>query len=100
MSSVFPSGVIVVTENGTGTPTVVFKQAGEKVTGTYESARLGIRPLEGSVKGDTVRFVLKGSADGVPDLTFVGVLVDANNMEGSLDMAGTGVATFTGKRQP
>jgi len=89
----------VVTDNGTGTPTVTFKQAGEKVTGTYESTRLGVRALDGTVKGDTIRFVLKGSVAGMPDLFFEGVLVDANNMKGSLEMGGLGSATFTGTRQ-
>ena len=89
----------VVTDNGTGTPTVTFKQAGEKVTGTYDSKRLGVRALDGTVKGDTIRFVLKGGVAGMPDLFFEGVLVDANNMKGSLEMGGLGSATFTGTRQ-
>lgn len=88
----------VVTENGTGTPTVTIKQDGEKLSGTYESARLGVRPLEGTRKGDAIRFVLKGSADGMPDLTFEGVMVDADNMKGTVDMGGMGSATFSGKR--
>ena len=88
----------VVTENGTGTPTVTFKQEGEKLSGTYESVRLGLRALEGTIKGDSIRFVLKGSADGMPDLTFAGILLDANNVKGTLEMGGMGSATFTGKR--
>ena len=87
----------VVTENGTGTPTVILKQDGEKLTGTYESARMGVRPIEGTVKKDSLRFALKG---GEIELTFIGVVVDKDNVRGVLDMGGQGGAAFTGVRQP
>lgn len=89
----------VVTENGTGTPTVVLKQDGEKLTGTYESPRLGVRELEGTIKGRDVKFVLSngGNAD-MPTLTFIGVVVGTDEMKGDLDMGGMGSATFTAKR--
>ena len=86
----------VVTENGTGTPTVVLKQEGEKLTGTYESTRMGVRNLEGTVKNDSLRFALKG---GEVELQFVGVVVDKNNLRGVLDMGGQGGAAFTAVRQ-
>jgi hypothetical protein len=85
----------VVTENGTGTPTVVLKQEGTQLTGSYESARMGSRPIEGTVKGDSLRFALKG---GEVELTFVGVAVDADHLKGSVDFAGQGGATFTAER--
>ena len=85
----------VVTENGTGTPTVVLKQEGEKLTGTYESARMGTRGIEGTVKKDSIRFVLTG---GEVALQFTGVVTDKDNMKGSVDLAGQGSATFTGTR--
>lgn len=88
----------VVTENGTGTPTVVLKQDGEKLTGTYESSRMGVREIEGTVKGTAVRFVLKGAGDGAPTLTFIGTVVDKDNLKGELDMGGMGSASFTGRR--
>jgi hypothetical protein len=87
----------VVTENGTGTPTVILKQEGEKLTGTYESARMGVRNLEGTVKNDSLRFALKG---GEVELKFVGVVVDKDNLRGVLDMGGQGGASFTAVRQP
>jgi hypothetical protein len=87
----------VVTENGTGTPTVVLKQEGEKLTGTYESARMGLRPIEGTVKKDSINFALKG---GEVELRFIGIVVDKDNMKGNVDMAGQGSATFTGTRNP
>lgn len=89
----------VVTENGTGYPTVVLKQDGEKVTGTYDSPRMGTRPLEGAVKGDTIRLEMKGGTEGMPPFVFVGVLVDKDTMKGTLEMGGMGSAAFTGKRE-
>ncbi len=89
----------VVTENGTGTPTVTLKQDGEKITGTYESPRLGVRQIEGTIKGRDVRFVLSGGGTGdSPVLTFTGVVVGTDEMKGDLDMGGMGSATFTAKR--
>ncbi|HEX4935373.1 MAG TPA: hypothetical protein VFV33_19465 [Gemmatimonadaceae bacterium] len=87
----------VTTENGTGYPTVTLKQEGEKITGTYESQRLGSRAIEGTIKGGTIKFAMKG-ADGMPDFEFSGVVVDKDNMKGTLEMGGMGSATFTGKR--
>lgn len=85
----------VVTENGTGTPTVVLKQEGDKITGTYESSRMGVRNIEGTMKKDSIFFALKG---GEVELKFVGVVVDADNMKGVVDFAGQGGASFTGVR--
>ena len=91
----------VVTENGTGTPTVTLKQDGTKLTGTYSSTMMGERALEGSVKGDSLRFVLSngGNADA-PTLTFIGAAVDKNNLRGIVDFGGMGSATFTAARKP
>lgn len=85
----------VVTENGTGTPAVVLKQEGTTLTGTYESARMGLRAIVGSVKKDSLFFALKG---GEVELNFAGVIVDADHLKGSVDLAGQGSATFTGTR--
>ncbi len=85
----------VVTENGTGTPAVTLKQTGETLTGTYESRMLGPRDLEGTVKGDSIRFVLKG---GEVALAFMGVIDSPTTMRGLVDFAGQGGATFTAKK--
>jgi hypothetical protein len=91
----------VVTENGTGTPTVTLDQEGERIRGTYSSDRLGDRPLQGTLKGDTLTFVLMPGADGmgVP-LTFVGTVMGDGSIEGSVDFDGMGGATFTARRRP
>ncbi|MBV6522054.1 MAG: hypothetical protein MNPFHGCM_02198 [Gemmatimonadaceae bacterium] len=89
----------VTTENGTGYPAVTLKQEGERVTGTYESQRMGLRLLEGTIKGDTLRLTLKSASSDVPDFSFVGVLVDRDNVKGTLEMGGMGSAVFAGKRE-
>ena len=85
----------VVTENGTGNPTVTFKQEGEKLTGTYESQRGGARPLEGTVKGDKVAFTVKSGVD----LNFSGTII-GDTITGTADFSGQGSATFTAKKTP
>ena len=85
----------VVTENGTGNPTVTFKQEGEKLTGTYESQRGGARPLEGTVKGDKVTFTVKSGGD----LVFSGTII-GDTITGTADFSGQGSATFTAKKTP
>jgi hypothetical protein len=88
----------VVTENGTGTPTVVLKQDGDTVTGTYESARSGLRKIEGKVRGDKLTFTAKSpQPDGV-DLLFSGTIVGGDFIAGTADFSGQGTATFSAKR--
>lgn len=88
----------VVTENGTGTPTVTLKQEGDKLTGTYESTR-GTRPIDGTVKGNTVTFTAKSPQPGGVDLLFTGTLSSKDTMSGTADFSGQGSATFTGVRK-
>lgn len=87
----------VVTENGTGTPTVTMKQTGDSLSGTYESARMGSLPFKGTVKGSTFTFAVNTS--GGATLTFNGTIVDADNVKGEVDFGGQGGATFSGERK-
>ena len=45
----------VETAAGSGTPTMTFKQEGEKLTGHY-SGQLGEADLTGTVKGEAIEF--------------------------------------------
>ena len=45
----------VETDQGGGTPTITFKQDGEKLTGKY-AGQLGNADLTGTVKGDAIHF--------------------------------------------
>lgn len=89
----------VVTENGTGTPTVIIKQEAGKISGTYESRMMGQRAITGSVKGDSVLFTLEANGpDGIA-LDFKGVVVSKDSLAGTVDFGGMGGASFSAKRQ-
>lgn len=90
----------VVTENGTGYPTLEITQTGDSVKGSYVSNAMGSRTITGVVKGDSVRFILSSSmgGEGVV-LTYMAHIVTADSLNGVVDFAGMGGATFTGRRQ-
>jgi hypothetical protein len=52
----------VETSQGSGTPTVTFKQTGEQLTGTYASQIFGEMKLAGTVKGNAVEFAFVADA--------------------------------------
>ena len=87
----------VVTENGTGTPTVTMRQTGDSLSGTYESGRMGSLPFKGTVKGSTLTFAMNTS--GGTTLTFTGTIVDDDHVKGDVDFGGQGSATFSGERR-
>ena len=89
----------VVTANGTGTPAVVLKQEGEKVTGTYTSSRGGTRQIDGVLKGDKLTFTVKSPEPGGVDYEFTGT-VAGDTITGTADFSGMGTATFSAKRSP
>lgn len=86
----------VVTENGTGMPTVTMAQKGDSLTGTYTSGRMGTLPFKGVVKGQT--FTFAANTAGGATFTFSGTIVDADHLKGDLDFGGQGGATFSGTR--
>ena len=91
---------VVVTDNGTGEPTVRLVQDEDgKLTGSYASRMLGDRPLTGYVKGDSVVFVLEPASPEAPALTYKGVLLAPDSIKGVVDFGGMGGATFTAKKQ-
>ena len=84
--------------NGTGTPSVTFKQDGANLTGTYKG-RFGESPLKGTVKGNDINFVATINAQGqeIP-LTYAGA-VDGDAMKGKVKFGEMGEGTFTGKKK-
>ncbi len=86
----------VKTEQGTGNPTLVLKQDGENVSGTYKGL-LGEAPVSGTLKGNALKISFKiSSAMGDLDVTYDGT-VKGDTMEGTTQI-GPGAGTFTGKR--
>ena len=53
----------VTTDQGGGTPTITFKQDGEKLTGKY-AGQLGNADLTGTVKGNAIHFTFTIDAQG------------------------------------
>ena len=79
-----------------GSPTLVIKQEGEKLTGTYSGA-LGDAPLTGSIKGNDV--VFNFDAGGCP-VHYEGQLdSDGKKMQGKVDYCGQASGTFTATRK-
>ena len=90
----------VETEAGTGTPTVTFKQDGEKLTGHYSSATLGEADLTGTVKGQNLNFTFTADLGGqAAPVTYAAKIESKDAMKGTIDIAGLASGTFTGKRQ-
>lgn len=82
--------------------TITFKQSGDTLTGTIESEQAGTRPIDGMVKGDTVRFDFSFDMQGTMLAIQVdGVLKDKDNMTGQFVLPnGMGSFPFTAKREP
>jgi hypothetical protein len=90
----------VQTDGGGGTPTMTFKQDGEKLTGHY-SGQFGEHDFTGTVKGKEVKFSFSMNAQGQDiDAVYTGTIEDKDNMKGTVALAGGQLnGTFTAKRQ-
>jgi len=89
----------VETSAGSGTPTFVFKQAGEKLTGTYNGT-FGTAELTGTVKGDSIEFSFEASVgDQKGKVTYKGKIAGEGKMSGDVDYAGLGQGSWTGTKQ-
>jgi hypothetical protein len=88
----------VETAAGSGTPTMTFKQEGEKLTGHY-SGQLGESDLTGTVKGADIAFTFNIDAGGQTIKASYSGAVDKDTMKGKVVLEGLGEGTFTAKRQ-
>ena len=86
-----------VTESG-----VVFRQAGDSLTGTITSEMFGAAKMVGFVKGDTVGFAYAISVEGMEfELSAGGLVKDKDHIVGELIApAGMGSFPFRMKRIP
>ena len=88
----------VTTDQGGGTPTITFKQDGEKLTGKYVGT-LGAADLTGTVKGNDITFNFTVDVQGQQaPVTYKGT-VEKNTMKGTLDIAGMVNGTFTATKK-
>lgn len=85
----------VQTDAGSGTPTFVFKQDGEKLSGTY-TGQLGDSQVSGTLKGNVIHleFSIQGNL-----ITYDGKVSSPSEMSGTVNLAEMASGTFTGKKK-
>jgi hypothetical protein len=89
----------VETDAGAGSPTFVFKQAGETLTGTY-TGTFGTAELTGTVKGDVIEFSFEAAVgDQKGKIVYTGKIEASDKMKGAVELAGLGKGTWTGAKQ-
>jgi hypothetical protein len=89
----------VETDAGSGSPTFVFKQAGEKLTGTY-TGTFGTAELTGTVKGDVIEFSFEATVlDQKGKVVYTGKIEAPDKMKGAVEFTGLGKGTWTGAKQ-
>jgi hypothetical protein len=88
----------IETPNGTGNPSLVLKQDGEKLTGTYKG-RFGDSQLEGTVKGKEIKFNFKVNAQGQELQVEYAGTVDGDTMKGKAKFGDMFEGNFTGKKE-
>jgi hypothetical protein len=88
----------VQTDQGGGTPTITFKQDGEKLTGKYVG-QLGNADLTGTVKGNAIQFTFTIDAQGQQAPVAYEGTVEKNTMKGKLDIGGMVTGTFTATKK-
>ena len=88
----------VETQAGTGTPTLVLAQDGEKLTGTY-TGRFGKSPITGTIKGNALDFSFTASGPmGSAEVRYNGT-VDGNDVSGTMTMGSMAGGNFTGHKE-
>jgi hypothetical protein len=89
----------VETGQGTGTPSVTFKQDGEKLTGTYSSEVFGEQQVTGTIKGNAITFGFEGTIQGTTITVTYNGTVEKDTMKGKVKLGDLGEGTFTGKKK-
>jgi hypothetical protein len=93
---------IFTVDTGTvGTPTVTFKQDGEKLTGHYSSETLGEADFTGTLQGAELNITFTANIQGMDvPVAYKGTVSSNNEMKGTIDVAGgMATGTFTAKRK-
>jgi len=85
-------------ESITGHPVILLKQDGEKLTGTYESARYGQSELKGTIKEKEIEFSVSFVAEGMQTQGVFGGTVDGDTMSGNCSFEGAGDGTWSASR--
>jgi hypothetical protein len=89
----------VDTAAGSGSPSFVFKQSGENLTGTY-SGLFGKADLTGTVKGDQIDFKFNFSYSGQSGVAhYSGKIESDKKMSGKVEFGELGEGTWAGTKQ-
>ena len=89
----------VETSGGSGAPSFVLKQEGEKLTGSYSGA-LGQAQLTGTVKGDAIEFSFEVSPAGdKAKVIYKGTIKSPASMGGTVAIEGLGEGTWTATKR-
>ena len=84
---------------GSGTPTMTFTQAGEKLTGTY-TGQLGEAPLTGTLTGAAISFKIEVNVQGTAlTMVYSGAVEGSSAMKGTVSFGDLGEGTFTAKKK-
>ncbi|HYL39548.1 MAG TPA: hypothetical protein VEV17_26760 [Bryobacteraceae bacterium] len=86
----------VVLDAGSGTATFVFKQTGEKLTGTY-SGVVGSANVTGTVKGSDVEWSF--DSDQAGKITYKGKIDASGKIAGTVEYGQLGSGKFTAEKQ-
>jgi hypothetical protein len=88
----------VETQDAIASPSIALKQEGEKISGTYQG-RMGKSNVEGTVKGDDIRFTLTLKfQDVVYTVTYTGTVGD-DSMKGTVSFGDTRSGAWSAKRR-
>ncbi|MCS7023827.1 MAG: hypothetical protein NZV14_03415 [Bryobacteraceae bacterium] len=83
---------------GSGSPTFIFEQNGEKLSGKYQG-QFGEETLSGTVKGNTVKFTFRLSQGGESvEVTYEGAMQEDGTMKGKATYGSFASGTWTAKR--
>ena len=88
----------VETQGGTGHPSIILQQSGEKITGTYQG-QMGNSKLDGTIKGSDINFSVTLKFQDVPyAVTYTGTVSD-DSMKGTANFGDAGTGSWSAKRR-
>ena len=89
----------VESDAGSGNPTFVFQQTGDKLAGTYTGA-FGEAKLTGTVTGNKVEFEFEADAGGEKvKVKYTGTIEGAGKMKGTAVLGSLGSASWTAAKK-
>jgi hypothetical protein len=86
----------VTLDAGSGTATFVFKQDGDKLTGTY-TGQVGTANVTGTIKGPDIEWSFEGGQAG--KISYKGKIDDKGKMTGTVQYGELGKGTFTAEKK-